>query len=325
MTSPGSPPSPTDPDSSRSPRATSPGHDPSGRSEEWLAELFGLHSRAVHAYARRRVDCVEDAEDVVVEVFTAAWRRRLDVPAEALPWLYATAANVIAHVVRSDARRTRLGARLATVSPLHPAPDPSDAVADAVAARHVVTAALADLAESDAELLRLWSWEQLGPTQIAEVLGCTPGTARTRLHRARSRLRATLVNRGVADAQLGPTDAEEPTAPATDPPPGSSSHGPTRPQSLLSGYPNPRAGEFRRAAGGSVMNVPTTDRPQDPLRALLAAADPVPTSDQDGAELEGSDLDGTEPTWARIVEELGPEARPPRPDRAAAAEPRAIR
>ncbi len=87
--------------------------------DEWLTDLFGRHSRAVLAYARRRLDSAEDAEDVVVEVFATAWRRREVVPDEALPWLYATAGNVIAHVIRSDSRRTRLGAKLATVRPLH--------------------------------------------------------------------------------------------------------------------------------------------------------------------------------------------------------------
>lgn len=166
------------------------------RDEGWLTQLFGAHSRAVLAYARRRLDSVEDAEDVVVEVFAIAWRRRDVVPEQALPWLYATAANVSAHTLRARSRRTRLGARLATVRPLHPAEsDPGDRVVEASAARDTVSAAFEDLAESDAELLRLWAWEQLEPAEIAEVLDCSPGTARTRLHRARVRLREALEER----------------------------------------------------------------------------------------------------------------------------------
>jgi RNA polymerase sigma-70 factor (ECF subfamily) len=167
--------------------------------DEWLTDLFGRHSRAVLAYARRRLDSAEDAEDVVVEVFATAWRRREVVPDEALPWLYATAGNVIAHVIRSDSRRTRLGAKLATVRPLHTADvDPAQQVVDAATAHDVVAAALDDLSESDAELLRLWAWEQLEPAEIAQVLGCSPGTARTRMHRARARLREALMQRGVS-------------------------------------------------------------------------------------------------------------------------------
>jgi RNA polymerase sigma factor (sigma-70 family) len=210
VTSTASPPSEGAADASGPPTPSASGPGPDGRSEDWLSDLFGRHSGAVHAYARRRVDTAEDAEDVVVEVFTTAWRRRADVPAEALPWLYATAANVIAHVLRSDARRTRLGARLATVSSLHSSvADPGTEITDAVAAGSAVNAALGDLVEADAELLRLWAWEQLEPTEIAEVLGCTPGTVRTRLHRARARLRAALAHRGVEDAQLGPAPGSE--------------------------------------------------------------------------------------------------------------------
>ena len=167
-----------------------------------ITELFGRHSKAVLAYARRRLDSADDAEDVVVEVFATAWRRAADVPEEALPWLYATAANVIAHVIRSDARRTRLGTRLAAVHPIRDEAndDPADAIVDATDARAAVAAALDDLSEADAELIRLWAWEQLEPTEIAAVLGCSPGTARTRMHRARARLRASLVQRGVHGA-----------------------------------------------------------------------------------------------------------------------------
>lgn len=186
--------------------------------ERWLTDLFGRHSGAVLAYARRRVDSAEDAEDVVVEVFSTAWRRRADVPDNSLPWLYATAANVIAHVLRSEARRTRLGARLATVRPLHD-PDPTEAIVEATTARAAIAAALDDLAESDAELLRLWAWEGLEPGEIAEVLGCSPGTARTRMHRARARLREALVQRGVdAPGAGGAGDAPSPAAPPAPPP-----------------------------------------------------------------------------------------------------------
>ncbi len=180
-----------------------------------MTDLFGRHSHAVLAYARRRVASAEDAEDVVVEVFATAWRRRDVVPEEALPWLYATAGNVIAHVIRSDSRRTRLGARLATVRPMHDHDaDPADAVVTAHADQAVVAAALDDLAESDAELLRLWAWEQLEPAEIAEVLGCSPGTARTRMHRARTRLRVALIGRGVTGPAVEDATGALPDVPA---------------------------------------------------------------------------------------------------------------
>lgn len=185
--------------------------------DAWITDLFGRHSAAVLAYARRRVDSAEDAEDVVVEVFATAWRRRADLPEEALPWLYATAANVIAHVIRSETRRTRLGARLATVRPLREEPDDPADVVVAASSAGTVAAALDDLSESDAELLRLWAWEGLEPSEIAAVLGCSPGTARTRMHRARARLREALARRGVTGPGIDGPGTEPVTAEDTDP------------------------------------------------------------------------------------------------------------
>lgn len=160
---------------------------------QWLTELYQRHAPALHAYARRRLPSTEEADDVVVEVFATAWRRREQVPREALPWLYATAANVVAHTVRGEVRRRRLGARLAVVRP-EPSDDLAEQVTSAVAAARSVAAALQQLPPDDAEVLRLWAWEQLEPSEIAEVLGCSAGAARTRLHRARTRLRSALVD-----------------------------------------------------------------------------------------------------------------------------------
>lgn len=150
------------------------------RDRDWLTRLYEEHSDAVFRYAARRLSSREDAEDVLVDVYTVAWRRRDVVPDSALPWLYRTAANTIAHVVRGDARRGRLQSRLTAVTPLHTEdhlPDPD------------IWAALRGLDPADAEILRLWAWEGLEAREIAEVLDISPGAARTRLSRAKARLR----------------------------------------------------------------------------------------------------------------------------------------
>ncbi len=53
-------------------------------------------------------------------------------------------------------------------------------------------AALEQLSPEDRELVTLIAWEGLTPAQAATALGLSPGTARVRLHRARTRLRAAL-------------------------------------------------------------------------------------------------------------------------------------
>jgi RNA polymerase sigma-70 factor, ECF subfamily len=63
-------------------------------------------------------------------------------------------------------------------------------VAAALDSRALIRGALDDLPVADRELLRLWAWEGLEISQIADVLGRSAGTTRVRLHRALRRLRA---------------------------------------------------------------------------------------------------------------------------------------
>lgn len=154
--------------------------------DAWFEALYRDNAPAVLAYARRRLADPQDSEDVVVEVFGIAWRRRRDLAEDPLPWLYATASNVVSHMTRSHTRRGRLGARLASQPAI-----PYEPVAEIDSAESLRTA-MSRLAESDQEILRLWAWEDLDGPRLAQALGCSPGTARTRLHRARTRLRTVL-------------------------------------------------------------------------------------------------------------------------------------
>ncbi|WP_448641755.1 RNA polymerase sigma factor [Geodermatophilus sp. URMC 63] len=70
-------------------------------------------------------------------------------------------------------------------------PDPA-AVHEDGAQRRRVRGALGRLSAEDRELVTLVAWEGLTPAQAAVALGIAPGTARVRLHRARTRLRALL-------------------------------------------------------------------------------------------------------------------------------------
>src|SRR3954468_15831002 len=98
---------------------------PSGERERFVA-VYEEHGTAVLSYARRRVGA-DAADDVLAETFLVAWRRRRDVPRDALPWLYAVAGNVVRNRLRSDRRHDALHARMAAEPmPAMPAqaPDP---------------------------------------------------------------------------------------------------------------------------------------------------------------------------------------------------------
>lgn len=153
-------------------------------------QAFDANARDVLGYALRRVEVAADAADVVAETFLVAWRRVQDMPAgtEARPWLFGVARGVLRNQRRGDRRRHRLGRKLRSRIAALPAADPGDAVADGEVARR----ALERLAPDDAEVLRLTAWEGLTPAEVAVVLGVPAATARSRLARARRRLRAEL-------------------------------------------------------------------------------------------------------------------------------------
>jgi RNA polymerase sigma-70 factor, ECF subfamily len=154
-----------------------------------FARLYAEHGPDILAYSLRRAERPEDAAEILAETFLVAWRRLQDVPggANARLWLFGVARRTLANHRRGNLRRVRLAERLrAELSAGVPASAAPDAEGEAV------LAALKLLDKADQEVLLLAGWEELGPTEIAQVLGISAGTARGRLHRARYRLRKKL-------------------------------------------------------------------------------------------------------------------------------------
>ncbi|CCH18582.1 RNA polymerase sigma factor [Micromonospora lupini] len=157
--------------------------------EDRFRRVYAEAFESLLAYALRRVAHPEDAADVVAETFLVAWRRRQDIPdgGEARLWLYGVARRVLANQHRGGVRRQRLGERLRQQLVVSVA-DPGSEVPERLAVR----AALAGLAEVDREVLMLTVWEGLRPHEVAAVLGVAPAAVRTRLSRARARLRGLV-------------------------------------------------------------------------------------------------------------------------------------
>ncbi len=161
------------------------------RQEDRFRALYAGSRRQIFAYALRRARTPEDAADVAAETFAIAWRRIDSVPegADALVWLYATARNVLANEARRGRRRSslveRLGATLAAHGTLVAPPDEGALLA---------LAALRTLRKDDREVLMLSAWEGLDAAGVGRVVGCSPGAARIRLHRARRRLEEAIAD-----------------------------------------------------------------------------------------------------------------------------------
>lgn len=155
--------------------------------EDRFRRVYAVNFEPLLAYAMRRVEQPEDAADVVAETFLVAWRRSRDMPpeTEARLWLYGVARRVLANHHRGGVRRERLGERLRQRLRGALGVDPGSEVPERLAVR----AALARLGELDREVLMLTFWEGLEPREVAAVLRVSSAVVRTRLSRARARLR----------------------------------------------------------------------------------------------------------------------------------------
>ncbi|MFI6732499.1 RNA polymerase sigma factor [Nonomuraea sp. NPDC050451] len=160
---------------------------------EVFAVLFDRHAPALHRYAARRLGA-DAAEDVVSETFLAAFEHRHRYQpgqADARPWLYGIASNVIGKRHRRELARYRAYAR----GGLDPAEIGGGLVEDGVATLAVnrpLVAALARLRTGDRDALLLVAWVGLTYEEVAVALDIPVGTVRSRLNRARKKVRQTL-------------------------------------------------------------------------------------------------------------------------------------
>jgi RNA polymerase sigma factor (sigma-70 family) len=160
-----------------------------GRPDAFV-EVVRRHEVAVHGFLARRAGR-QAADDLLGEVWTRAFAGRAGFDPgrhqDARPWLYGIARNVLRAHWRT---RHPAGQNVPDI-----AADPWDDVVarlDSAAQARTLTDALRALPPEEREVLLLVAWEQLTPAQAAAVLGIPPGTARSRLHRARAALRPTL-------------------------------------------------------------------------------------------------------------------------------------
>ena len=176
--------------------------------EARLSQLYRDHAREILGYALRRSADSEDAADVLAETFLVAWRRLGEVPPgeEARLWLYGVARRVLANQHRGERRRTKLGQRLGETlrSELAAQPDPGGE-----GEGREVLHAMRGLGTEDRELFLLVVWEELSPSEAAKVLGISSLAARSRLHRARRRLRRLLEDAEGAGSPGPQLDTEE--------------------------------------------------------------------------------------------------------------------
>lgn len=184
---------------------TQPGSDASVIERSWdepevFAVLFDRYAEDIHRYAARRLG-VEAADDLMAEAFAVAFQRRrrydLSKP-QARPWLYGIVSSLIGKHRRAEARRLETLSRVIVMVPAgkrgggEGAAERGAGQVGAESARDVLAGALAKLPAHYRDVLLLIAWGDLDYTEVAEAMGVPVGTVRSRLDRARCRLREAL-------------------------------------------------------------------------------------------------------------------------------------
>ncbi|MFG2784616.1 RNA polymerase sigma factor [Streptomyces prunicolor] len=162
---------------------------------ELFALLYDRYASDIHRYAARRLGDGA-ADDITADTFLAAFRirSRYDLTrANARPWLYGIAGNLIGKQRRTEVRALKALARTGR--------DPVAAswgdswVEDTdsrIAAQGPLAGALAALSAGDRNVLLLVAWADLTYQEVAEALDIPVGTVRSRLNRARRKVRSAL-------------------------------------------------------------------------------------------------------------------------------------
>ncbi|MFJ3302022.1 RNA polymerase sigma factor [Streptomyces sp. NPDC086549] len=165
-----------------------------------FAMIFDRYADDIHRYIARRLGS-DTADDLMAETFVIAFqrRRRYD-PSHmhARPWLYGIATNLIGRHRRNEARRLRALSRMASLSSGrehagHAGPE--DRITDRLSAGEApgtLAGALAELPARHRDVLLVIAWGELDYAEAAQALGIPVGTVRSRLHRARTKLRRAL-------------------------------------------------------------------------------------------------------------------------------------
>ncbi|WP_330277494.1 sigma-70 family RNA polymerase sigma factor [Lentzea sp. NBC_00516] len=157
-----------------------------------FAELFDEHAHPLHRYLARRVG-VDVADDLVSETFLAAMRGAEGYDPErgsVVGWLYGIATNLLRGHAKRETRLLRTAERYGV--DLSVAESLEHTVVTRIDSRaHLrrIARELGRMSQPDRDLVLLVSLAGLSVQEAAEALDLNPGTARSRLHRLRAKLK----------------------------------------------------------------------------------------------------------------------------------------
>ena len=155
---------------------------------EAFADLIAVMERPLLYYATSLTGNQDAALDVLQDVWLKVVRgiRRLKDPGSLKPWLYTITHGVAVDRIRRDYKRDT--AEQAQLEGLLDIEEPSFDKEDATAIRD----ALSRLGVKHREVLVLHFLQDLSILEIANVVGCSEGTVKSRIHYAKRQMKQIL-------------------------------------------------------------------------------------------------------------------------------------
>lgn len=173
-----------------------------------FAQLFEKHKPRVMEFAEYIVRSREAAEDVAQETFLRVLSARASYrpTAKFTTWLYTIAKRLCFDELRKHRRQTSLESvlghpptaedRLGFADPTRrPSPPRPDREVERREIGDLIGEAILTLSDEHQQVIRLRIDEGLGYAEAAERLGCSTGTAKSRMHYAMKNLREELLRR----------------------------------------------------------------------------------------------------------------------------------
>ena len=168
-------------------------------------DLVRLFQKPIFNLAFRMVNNYEAAQDVTQEVFMKVFRSLSQFKGESLfsTWLYAIAVNTCRNQRQAAQRKSFIEVRGGEFAEsgqggkdlmVDPAPGP-DTYVERNDTRQAIQNVIAGLSEEFATVIILRDIQDMSYEQIAEVLGCSLGTVKSRISRARWMVREQLETR----------------------------------------------------------------------------------------------------------------------------------
>lgn len=155
-------------------------------------QLVGRYEDAAFRTAYLVLRDRDDAADAAQEAFLRAYRglRGFQTGRQFRPWLLRIVVNQALNMRKAKARRRAATERLAGTQPL-PQPRIDESVIERERAR-ALWSALEALGERERTVLYLRYFLAMPERELAEYMGCAPGTVKSRLHRALRKLRDVI-------------------------------------------------------------------------------------------------------------------------------------